>query len=251
VTEPVVVAHDLHKGYRRGSEEVRALGGVSFSLYPGEVTLLAGPSGSGKSTVLNLLTGWEAPDRGEIKWAGRGGRLADMPWSAVGIMPQALGLMDDLSVRENVLLPVRFGRGGGADTRRAGSLLAALGLDHLADRQPWEISLGEQQRAALARALVLAPEVLLADEPTGHQDAGWGRRVLRVIRFAAQRGTACLVASHNEEAVRGADRVLSIRDGLIGVRARSPKIMAPGERPAGTASQPESGGAGPWRPLPG
>jgi putative ABC transport system ATP-binding protein len=180
----------------------------------GEVTLLVGPSGSGKTTVLNLLTGWERPDGGVVSWPGRPDRLADMPWSAVGIVPQALGLVEDLTVRENVLLPVRLG-GAGAASGRADVLLDALGLAQMADRQPWEVSLGEQQRTALARALVLAPEALLADEPIGHQDAGWARRVLRVIRFASVQGVACLVASHNEEALRVADRVLAIRDGAL------------------------------------
>ena len=133
----------------------------------------------------------------------------------VAILPQSLGLVEDLSVRENTELPVRLSGGDGQLTERAEKLLRGLGLEDLADRGPAEISMGEQQRAALARALVLSPRLLLADEPTGHQDADWARGVFRAIRFAAKERTACLVATHHREAVEFADRVLAIRDGQV------------------------------------
>jgi ABC-type lipoprotein export system ATPase subunit len=187
--------------------------------------VLVGPSGSGKSTLLNVLCGWEQPDRGEVVWPGSGagasrstGPLADLPWAELAVVPQSLGLIEELSVRENVALPVRLSaHRGRTDDRpeRVEGLLGMFGLRQLADRQPWEISIGEQQRTALARALVLVPRLLLADEPTGHQDEGWGGRVLRSIRLVAERGVSCLVASHNPEAIGIADRVLRIRDGVI------------------------------------
>lgn len=215
---PVLVeAVDVSKTYRRGSEEVHALMDVSLRLSSHEVVALVGPSGSGKSTLLNVLCGWELPDAGEIRWQGEPavGRLADLPWRDVAIVPQAMGLVEDLPVRENVDLPIRLGRRTEGRGERAEKLLAALGLDQLADRDPGECSLGEQQRAALARALVLSPRLLLADEPTGHQDEEWARGVFRAIRFAAREGSACLVATHHQEAVRFADRVLAIRDGKV------------------------------------
>ena len=219
----VVEVLGVAKSYRRGSEEVHALRQVSLTLRAHEVVALVGPSGSGKTILLNLLCGWEAPDAGEILWSdGRPAALADRQWSEVAIVPQSLGLMEDLTIRENVELPARLRRGeqavgkdAGKGKDRATRLLRGLGLDALADRDPREASMGEQQRAALARALALSPRVLLADEPTGHQDADWARGVFRAIRFAAGEGSACLVATHNWEAVVFADRVLAIRDGRV------------------------------------
>lgn len=218
----VIEARDIHKSYRRGPEEVNALRGVSLTVGEGEVVVLVGPSGSGKSTLLNVLCGWETPDMGEVLWpgsrAGRAASMADLPWGELAVVPQSLGLIDELSVRENVHLPVRLSaHGRGTDDRpeRVEGLLGMFGLRQLADRQPWEISIGEQQRTALARALVLVPRLLLADEPTGHQDEAWGGRVLRAIRLVAERGVSCLVASHNPEAIDIAHRVLRIRDGVI------------------------------------
>jgi putative ABC transport system ATP-binding protein len=216
----VIEARDVHKSYKRGPEEVHALRGVSLAVAEGEVVVLVGPSGSGKSTLLNVLCGWEEPDRGEVLWpgptAGSGGSMADLAWAALAIVPQSLGLIEELSVRENVQLPLRLQPDGGEDRAgRVQGLLSMFGLAELADRQPWEISIGEQQRAALARALVLVPRLLLADEPIGHQDESWGGRVLKAIRLVAERGVSCLVASHNPEAMEIADRVLRIRDGVI------------------------------------
>jgi putative ABC transport system ATP-binding protein len=221
-TTAVIEARDVHKSYRRGPEEVNALRGVSLTVAEGEVVVLVGPSGSGKSTLLNVLCGWERPNAGEVLWPGSRpgatGSLADLPWGELAVVPQSLGLIEELSVRENVQLPVRLStQRGQADDRpeRVEGLLGMFGLRQLADRQPWEISMGEQQRTALARALVLVPRLLLADEPTGHQDEGWGGRVLRAIRLVAERGVSCMVASHNPEAIGIADRVLRIRDGVI------------------------------------
>jgi putative ABC transport system ATP-binding protein len=222
IATAVIEARDVHKSYRRGPEEVHALRGVSLSVGEGEVVVLVGPSGSGKSTLLNVLCGWEKPDQGEVLWprspAGADGSLADLPWAELAVVPQSLGLIEELSVRENVALPVRLtSHRARAEDRpeRVEGLLGMFGLRQLADRQPWEISIGEQQRTALARALVLVPRLLLADEPTGHQDEGWGGRVLRAIRLVAERGVSCIVASHNPEAIGIADRVLRIRDGVI------------------------------------
>jgi putative ABC transport system ATP-binding protein len=225
---PVVDVRDVHKSYRRGSEEVHALRGVSLSLYPGEVVVLIGPSGSGKTTLLNVLCGWERPEQGEVLWNGTPatGTMDAVPWSRLAVVPQNLGLMEELSVRENVLLPVRLGGAGSEED--VDDLLRAFGLDHLGARAPWEISLGEQQRVALARALVLGPTLLLADEPTAHQDEGYARTVYQVIQGATGLGTTCLIASHNREALRAADRVLAIRDGVVR-RVEVPADMAEDE----------------------
>jgi len=214
--EPILVIEGVSKTYLRGTENVHALRDASLVLRPHELVALVGPSGSGKSTLLNVIAGWATPDVGEVRWRGGDGvRLSELPWRDVAILPQSLGLVEDLSVRENTQLPVRLAGANGQLTERAEKLLRALGLEELADRGPTEISMGEQQRAALARALVLSPRLLLADEPTGHQDADWARGVFRAIRFAAREGTACLVATHHREAIEFADRVLGIRDGQV------------------------------------
>lgn len=215
----VLEATSLTKSYRRGPEEISALAGVGLAIMSGEIVALVGPSGSGKTTLLNVLAGWERPDAGEIAWRGAPQRRPqDLPWGELAIVPQSLGLVEELTVRENVELPLRLladrARPPPGDDR-VERLLGGFGLSSLADRLPAETSLGEQQRAALARALVLEPGLLMADEPTGHQDVVWTRGVLRALRAAATQGTACLVATHHRPIVRYADRVLAIRDGRV------------------------------------
>jgi putative ABC transport system ATP-binding protein len=220
-TARVLLLQGVSKSFRRGPEEVHALRDVSLSLGTGEVVALLGPSGSGKSTLLNVLAGWEEPDAGLVVWRSGGddSPIGDRPWSDVAILPQTLGLFEELSVRENVELPLRLrpalAGGRGRATDRVDGLLTLFGLDHLAERLPGEVSIGEQQRSALARALVVAPRLLLADEPTGHQDESWARVVFRTLRLVARKGTTCLIATHNQDAVTIADRVLSIRDGAV------------------------------------
>lgn len=207
-------ARDLARSYRRGPEEVRALRGATLELERSEVVALVGPSGSGKSTLLAILAGWERPDRGLVRW--RGGPAPERPrWNDVAVVPQRLGLLEELSIEENVSLPLRLEGRLDDGRRRVAELLDRFGLTELAERGPAEVSLGEQQRAALARALVGTPALLLADEPTGHQDAEWAIGVLRALREAAARGTCCLLATHNAEALPFADRILAIRDGVV------------------------------------
>jgi ABC-type lipoprotein export system ATPase subunit len=213
---PLIVVRNVSKTYRRGPEEVHALDGVTFELRAGEVVGLFGPSGSGKSTLLNVLCGWETPDVGEIAWQDGGPPPLDRPWSDIAVLPQTLGLVEELSVAENVGLPARLARVPLAERDdRVRALLDFLGLAELGRRAPSEISLGEQQRAALARALILKPKLLLADEPSGHQDADWAKAVFRAIHAAAEGGTTCLVATHTQEAEPFLDRHLAIRDGVV------------------------------------
>ena len=215
--EPVVSGEDLSKSYERGGEVIHALDGVTRSLRPREVAGLVGRSGSGKTTLLNVLSGWERPDRGTLRWRGNGahGSLADLPWRDLAVVPQSFGLMEELTVRENVEYPARLLKRLPELGGRVGELLGTLGLDGLADRLPVETSIGEQQRTALARALVLSPRLLLADEPTGHQDAGWTERVLVALRDAAAGGTSCLVATHNAAAAPYFDAVHTMSNGRI------------------------------------
>jgi putative ABC transport system ATP-binding protein len=209
----VVDVHNVTKSYRRGDEVVHALQDVSVDLNTGEVVGLVGRSGSGKTTLLNVIAGWEQPDRGRVHWASGKDFEALLAWSDVSVLPQKLGLLDELSVRSNIEYPARLA-GRIEDTRPyVDELLEDLGLAHLQMRYPKETSVGEQQRTALARALVLSPRLVLADEPAGHQDRGFSNRVFEVLRKAAGRGTCCLVATHNEELAGYLDRIVSMVDG--------------------------------------
>ena len=213
MAEPLLEARGLDKRHRRGAEWVHAVAGVDLALFPGELVALVGPSGSGKSSLLGLLAGWEPPDAGELAWApaAAGGAPG---WSELATVPQALGLLEDLTVRENVALPVRLRLGRRRATEgRTEELLGLFGLAELADRSPSETSLGQQQRAAVARALVLTPQLVLADEPSAHQDAAWVHDVFAALRQVVHdRGAACLVATHDPDALRFADRVLHLAD---------------------------------------
>ena len=216
MAEPLLEARGLDKRYRRGAEWVHAVAGVDLALFPGELVALVGPSGSGKSSLLGLLAGWEPPDAGELAWApaAAGGAPG---WSELATVPQALGLLEDLTVRENVALPVRLRLGRRRATEgRTEELLGLFGLAELADRSPSETSQGQQQRAAVARALVLTPQLVLADEPSAHQDAAWVHDVFAALRQVVHdRGAACLVATHDPDALRFADRVLHLADGQL------------------------------------
>lgn len=216
-TLAVVRGRGLVKTYRRGDERVHALSEVDLELFPGELVALVGPSGSGKSTLLNVLCGWESPDAGTLDWAAE---LADRPaarlgWERLALVPQALGLLEDLTVAENVLLPARLSGRLKAGTPRARELMEAFGIAHLADRFPRQASLGEQQRCCAARALLLRPALLLADEPTAHQDAGWTDTVFTALRELVRSGSAGLVATHNPETWGYADRILVMHDGAL------------------------------------
>jgi putative ABC transport system ATP-binding protein len=160
-----------------------------------------------------MLAGWEAADAGAIGYLRDGSRPP--PWSELAMLPQKLGLLEEFTVRENVAYPARLiGRLPELDAT-VDDLLERLGLTHLRHRYPPETSIGEQQRTSLARALVLSPTMLLVDEPTGHQDAGWAAAVLAELRRAVADGTGCLAATHDPLSRRYADRELAMADGRI------------------------------------
>jgi putative ABC transport system ATP-binding protein len=211
----VLEAVDLDKSFVRGSERVHAVRGVSFVLRPGEVVGLVGPSGSGKTTLMNVICGWEKPDSGVLLFPGDEQSPSALMWHRIAIVPQDLALFEELTIGDNVRLPIRLGNGEGRTNAEVDALMEELGILHLAPRLPLEASLGEQQRASLARAMVLGPSLLLADEPTGHQDEGWTKAVMAAIRTLAERGTACLVTTHDPDAMEHLDRQFAMRDGAL------------------------------------
>jgi putative ABC transport system ATP-binding protein len=222
--------------YVRGDERVRALRGVDLALEGGEFVALLGPSGSGKSTLLLVLAGWETLDEGSVEISSyaaqgtaavRGETTAEpitLGWDRMGIVPQSLGLLDDLTVEENVLLPARLG----ANRRRvasldgpdahAGALMVSLDIARLKRARANELSLGEQQRVAVARALASKQSIVLADEPSTHQDADHAAAVFRALRAAADAGSVVVVATHDPDGLAYADRVIAMADGVLTTR---------------------------------
>jgi putative ABC transport system ATP-binding protein len=176
-----------------------ALADATIELREHELAVVVGRSGSGKSTLLMLLGGW------------LGDGDPDPSWTDVAYVPQRFGLVPELTVHENVDLPARLG-GSATDTA---SLLGRLGLSDVANRYPAEISVGQQQRVAVGRALSVRPRVLLVDEPTSHQDAGSAELVWSALGWVAEQGTACLVATHEPDARRRAHASWSIENGRL------------------------------------
>lgn len=209
----VVTGRGITKTFTRDAEIVHALRGVDIDVPEGAIIGIAGASGSGKSTLLAVLCGWETPDSGTIEHVG--GPVAGLPWSELALVPQTLGLLDDLPALENVLLPARLVKQQPEYVDRAMDLMTRLGVDHLVDRYSDQVSLGEQQRIAIARALLLQPRLLLADEPTAHQDHGWADAVLTLIREHAAAGGAGVLVSHHQQALDRTDRLMIMRDGIL------------------------------------
>ena len=191
------------------------LAGVDLDVARGEVVTLAGPSGVGQDHAAQHPRRLGAGGRGHGRVAGRCPPPEDAPWRASPSLPQTLGLLDELTIGENIALPLRLDRGAGDDCDDPDRLMARLGLDRLGGRFPSEVSLGEQQRAALARAAVVRPAVLLADEPIAHQNVAWAEEMMAALRELAEAGTACLLAAHDEVAFTAADRVVELHDGVL------------------------------------
>ena len=203
----IVRVENVTKRYRRGGEVVNAVDAASFEVSAGEITGLVGPSGSGKTTLLDIIVGGEHPDEGRVVG------LPDEPgWSELAVVPQALGLLPELTIGENVDLPRRLGTSAPLDTDE---VMTHLGIATLVDRGPDEVSLGEQQRTAVARALLASPRLLVADEPTSHQDEANVERVLVALHEATRAGTGVLVATHDPRVIERCDRVLLMRDGSV------------------------------------
>ena len=210
----------VSKRYSAGSREVVALDGVDLTVDEGELVALVGKSGSGKSTLLHLAGGLDVADAGTVRFGGRDvGALSIADRSKlrrreVGFVFQFFHLIPTLTVQENVDLPLLLD--GAKRGERSAELLERVGLADRADHLPGELSGGEMQRAAVARALVAHPRLLLADEPTGNLDSSTGEEVLRLLREEVrQEGTALLMVTHDDEAASRADRVHRLADGHI------------------------------------
>lgn len=225
---PLVRLRGLTKSYPEGDRERVVLRDLSADFGRGEFVALVGRSGSGKSTLLNLVSGIDLPTAGTVTVGETNlTRLTERERTLfrrarVGFVFQFFNLIPTLTVEENLLLPLELqGRIGAEERRRAGELLAAVGLADRPESYPDRLSGGEQQRLAVARALVHRPQILLADEPTGNLDAETGSRVLELLTsLVREAGATLLLVTHSPEVAAMADRVLTLRGGGLaeGVR---------------------------------
>jgi putative ABC transport system ATP-binding protein len=230
--EALLSATDIVRTYR-GANGVQAVRGASLSLAPKDFVALMGPSGSGKTTFLGVLSGLDAPDSGEVRWKNR--PIRSLPFDeqielrrgGMGFVFQSFGLLPTLSAVENVELPLRV---SGTDLReskaRAEMWLARLGLGDRMHNRTFELSAGQQQRVAVARALIAEPEVVLADEPIAEVDTENADLILEALWEVIRRGGAVLAATHNPEALRYSSRVVLFRDGKVEAEGRPEEIAA-------------------------
>jgi lipoprotein-releasing system ATP-binding protein len=237
---PLLAAVNLHKTYRKHAIKVPVLGGVDLDLYPAEFLSVVGVSGSGKSTLLHLLGTLDPPDDGCVCLEGE--RIDDLPGEerdrlrnqTFGFIFQFYHLLPELTTLENVLVPqmiahsvLRWWGKRRELTKRATELLERVGLGHRLRHRPRELSGGEMQRAAIARALINRPRILLADEPTGNLDADTGAGIVALLRdLNRQDGLTIIMVTHNLDLVAEGDRVVRLTAGRI--EEAFPPALAPG-----------------------
>ncbi|MHA1276229.1 MAG: ABC transporter ATP-binding protein [Candidatus Helarchaeota archaeon] len=221
--EYVVIAEDTTKEYRRGSEIIIAIRNIDVKIKKGEFFVIIGPSGSGKSTLLNVLSGLDTPTTGRIILDGLDTGMIDETMfpkirrERVGFVFQNFNLIDELSAIENVEAPLwPTSLSSKIIEERAITLLRLVDLIERKDHRPKEMSGGEQQRIAIARALINNPKVVFADEPTGNLDSKTGEDIVKLLRkLNKEQGTTIIVVTHDQSLIKYADRVAYIKDGRI------------------------------------
>ncbi|NBQ56302.1 MAG: ABC transporter ATP-binding protein [Verrucomicrobia bacterium] len=214
---------DLHKSYSSGDSQVQALRGVTLKILPGEIVAITGPSGCGKSTLLHILGALDTPSAGQAYLEGHplhsldDSKLTSLRRLKIGFVFQFFHLLPTLTIEENVLLPLLLsGRINSLARKRAQELLSSVGLTDRSHHRPHQLSGGQLQRAALARALIHQPSVLLADEPTGNLDSASSTAVIELItRLARQQKTTVVLVTHSPEVAAAADRRIALVDGRI------------------------------------
>ena len=222
-TGPVINVKDLYKIYRVGETKVRALNGVSFTINRGDFCSIVGTSGSGKSTLLNMLAGLEKPTKGEIIIAGEHmeskseNQLVAFRREHIGFIFQSFNLMGTMNAIENVALPLTFqGMDKKSLNRKAEEMLDLVGLKKHKKHRPNQMSGGQQQRVGVARALVVEPEIIFADEPTGNLDSNTSVEVMNLMkRVVREKNQTLVMVTHDNYLAGFADLVLRIKDGKI------------------------------------
>ena len=219
MTNPALEVHNLYKSYDEG--RIEALRGVDLSISVGEYIAITGSSGSGKSTLLHMLGGLDSPTSGEVLFRGaRLGLAIDLDTHRsrnIGFIFQAFHLIPTLRVNENLQVPMlALNRPGVDRVARAGELLREVDMKHRAEQYPNQLSAGERQRVAVARALANDPEILLADEPTGNLDSVNSARIMEMlIGIQKRRGMTLIVVTHEREIAHAASRQICMRDGKV------------------------------------
>jgi ABC-type lipoprotein export system ATPase subunit len=223
MSEPLLLAKDVHKTYLLGKRTLEVLRGVDLELNRGDFLALRGASGAGKSTLLYMLGGLDTPNQGEIRLAGRNlatltrMELARLRTEEVGFIFQAYYLLPELDALENVCLPARMARTPAARAEARGrELLDRVGLKERMEHKPYELSGGEQQRVAIARSLINEPDLILADEPTGNLDSHTGEEIIDLlVALRAEKQTTLVIATHDSRVAARAPRVIELVDGRV------------------------------------
>jgi ABC-type lipoprotein export system ATPase subunit len=219
MTNPALEVHNLYKSYDEG--RIEALRGVDLSISAGEYIAITGPSGSGKSTLLHMLGGLDSPTSGEVLFRGaKLGLAIDLDTHRsrnIGFIFQAFHLIPTLRANENLQVPMlALNRPGVDRVARAEGLLREVDMKHRAEQYPNQLSAGERQRVAVARALANDPEILLADEPTGNLDSVNSTRIMEMlIGIQKRRGMTLIVVTHEREIAHAASRLICMRDGKV------------------------------------
>lgn len=222
-TKPVICVKNLYKVYKVGDTKVKALNGVGFEIYRGEFCAIVGASGSGKSTLLNMLAGLEKPTKGEIVIAGEHmekkteNELVAFRRNHIGFIFQSFNLLPTMDAVENVALPLTFqGMGREQRTKLAKEALRMVGLKKYSRHKPTQMSGGQQQRVGVARALVVDPEIIFADEPTGNLDSKTSEEVMDLMkRVVREKNQTLIMVTHDNHLADYADRIFHIKDGRI------------------------------------
>jgi len=221
---PILTVENVKKTYttRFGGHSVEALKGVSFTVEPGEYVAIMGESGSGKTTLLNILAALDKPTSGEVILDDRNlneieeKAIATFRRENLGFVFQEFNLLDTFSIKDNILLPlVLSGCPVPEMKKRLSPIAMSLGLEEILDKFPYEVSGGQKQRAAAARALITEPRLILADEPTGALDSASSGDLLRVFEKMNRFGQTILMVTHSTDAASHANRILFIRDGVV------------------------------------
>ncbi len=221
--ETVIQVKNLYKVYRVGDTKVRALNGVDFEIHRGEFCAIVGTSGSGKSTLLNMMAGLEKPTKGEIMIAGEHmehkseNELVGFRREHIGFIFQSFNLMGTMNAVENVALPLTFqGIDKATRLKKANEAIKLVGLSKYKDHKPTQMSGGQQQRVGVARALVVDPEIIFADEPTGNLDSNTSEEVMHLMQKVVRENHQTLVmVTHDNHLASYADRIFHIKDGKI------------------------------------
>jgi putative ABC transport system ATP-binding protein len=218
----VVATHSLNKAYQVGDAEVEVLKDITLKVARGEFVAICGPSGSGKTTLLNIISGIDKLTSGQILVLDQDltvqdeDFLADFRCNHIGFVFQSYNLVSTLTVAENVAFPMEWSRKPEKEIEtRVAELLETVGLQHRANHFPAQLSGGEQQRVAFARALANDPELILADEPTGNLDAKNGQKITQMLRMLKAHGKTVIVATHDPDLMQLADRTVCLEDGRL------------------------------------